>query len=99
MKKEKFQMLTPENRVAFVKAVLNTHKGKFFSATWTKKDGSLRRASGKAKHKASVTGAGLKFDASSKGLVPYWDANKRAWRMLDTSTLENLKAGGKVYVE
>ena len=99
MKKKEFQMLTPEKRVAFVKKVLAEHKGKFFSATWTKKNGELRKASGKQLHKASITGEGLRFNPTSKGLVPYWDANKKAWRMIDTSTLEKLQAGGKVYVD
>ena len=44
-----------------------------------------------------ITGGGLKFDPESKGLLPVFDVNKRAYRMVNLDTIIHLRFGGKTY--
>ena len=48
--------------------------GKFFSITFTKKDGSVRVVNGKDKYNRLIVGTGLR----PQGIVPFVDRNKKS---------------------
>ena len=71
--------------------------GKIFSAVFTKKDGEKRSMvcrQGVAKY---VKGVGLKFKPEEKDLIGVFDMHKKAYRFINTETLEQLKVKGIEY--
>ena len=71
--------------------------GKIFSAVFTKKDGEKRKMvcrQGVAKY---VKGVGLKFKPEEKDLIGVFDMHKKAYRFINTSTLEEIKVKGITY--
>ena len=71
--------------------------GRVFSATFVKKDGTIRvmkcsRGVGKG-----VTGVGLKFNPQDKQLLGVFDMHKDQHRFINLQTLKQIKAGGEVY--
>ena len=76
-------------------------KGKIFSAVFTKKDGKKRTMvcrQGVAKY---VKGVGLKFkpvdSSKERDLIGVFDMHKKAYRFINTKTLEQIKVQGKTY--
>ena len=72
-------------------------KGKIFSAVFTKKDGEKRKMvcrQGVAKY---VKGVGLKFKPEERNLIGVFDMHKKAYRFINTTTLEQIKVQGKTY--
>jgi hypothetical protein len=77
-------------------------KGKIFSVTYTKKDGSKRVICTMNGVHKGVTGTGLKYDAKAKGVFPMYDLNVarktknpfKAWRMVNVSTIESIRFDG-----
>ena len=81
--------------------LLKGSKGKFFTVTFTKKDGSERILNGrvgvyKSKH-APLTGEGMKYDPDDYGLVTVFDAQQKAYRMVTTNTIRELTVDGETY--
>ena len=71
--------------------------GKIFSAVFTKKDGEKRKMvcrQGVAKY---VKGVGLKFKPEERNLIGVFDMHKKAYRFINTNTLEQIKVQGKTY--
>ena len=71
--------------------------GKIFSAVFTKKDGEKRNMvcrRGVAKY---VKGVGLKFKPEEKNLIGVFDMHKKAYRFINTKTLEQIKVKGIKY--
>ena len=71
--------------------------GKIFSAVFTKKDGEKRKMvcrQGVAKYVKCV---GLKFKPEEKDLIGVFDMHKKAYRFINTSTLEEIKVKGITY--
>ena len=71
--------------------------GKIFSAVFTKKNGEKRKMvcrQGVAKY---VKGVGLKFKPEEKDLIGVFDMHKKAYRFINTETLEQIKVKGIKY--
>ena len=71
--------------------------GKIFSATFVKKDGTIRVMNcrrGVSKH---VTGTGLKFNPQDKQLLGVFDMHKDQHRFINLQTLQSIQAGGQRY--
>ena len=71
--------------------------GKIFSAVFTKKDGEKRKMvcrQGVAKY---VKGVGLKFKPEERDLIGVFDMHKKAYRFINTKTLEHIKIRGIQY--
>jgi len=71
--------------------------GKIFAAIFTKKNGEKRKIvcrKGVAKY---VTGKGLKFKPEERNLIGVFDMHKKAYRFINTNTLEQIKVQGKTY--
>jgi len=75
--------------------------GKMLSVTFIKKDGEKRQLNGrlgvyKSKH-APLTGDGLKYEPSAYGLINIFDVQLKAYRMVNTETISELKVAGTSY--
>ena len=77
--------------------------GRLFSVVFTKKDGSERSMVCRRSVKKGVTGKGLKFDPSARGLLPVFDMNKPtpdgqgAFRMITLDGLRRLRVNGQTF--
>ena len=65
-------------------------KGKFFTTTFIKKDGTLRKMTARLGVRKGVNGKGLKFDPSDKNLVVVYEMSKDAHRMINLDTIQNI---------
>jgi hypothetical protein len=72
-------------------------KGQIFSAKFTKKNGEIRDMVCRLKVKKHLKGGELKFDAKARNLLPVFDMQKEAYRMININTLIRLKINGEVY--
>ena len=77
---------TPEKNMKTLDQLITETKGKFFSITFTKANGSVRTINGKDVYKRLLVGG--KFTASEKGYIPF--INRNAPNIL------NKKGGGWV---
>lgn len=72
-----------------------TRSGEIFSATFIKKDGTLRKIKARCGVKKGTNGVGLSFDPLTKNLLPVFDMDKQAFRMINLNTLKEVKIKGK----
>ena len=84
------------------KNLIKSTKGKFFTVTFIKKDGTERVMNARLGVKVYLKGGTLAYDAESKGLVPVWDpiAQKETgngYRMITLATITNIKIGSNEY--
>ena len=84
------------NKETAKKYIYNTN-GKIFSAVFTKKDGEKRKMICRRGVSKYVTGKGLGFNPGSRDLVGVFDMQKRAYRFINTNTLEQITVQGKTY--
>ena len=73
-------------------AIKTIKSGRFFSAEFIKKDGTLRQIVARTGVRKYLTGRGRTWDPEEKGYVTVWDTQKAEYRMLNTNTL--LKVNG-----
>ena len=76
----------------YVRALKKT-KGRIFRAVFVKKDGSLRTMVARTGVHKGVNGTGMSYEPESKGLMPVYDMQKKAWRMVNVNTMTSLKCG------
>ena len=77
--------------------IINSSKGKFFSAVFIKKDGTLRTMNCRLGVKKYLKGGKLRFSPSKKGLVVVFDVDKKEYRMININTTQSLKVNGEDY--
>jgi len=77
--------------------LIRNTKGKFFTVTFIKKDGTTRVMNARLGVKAYLKGGELPYDAASKGLIPVFDIPKRSYRMVNLNTITDLKIGNNTY--
>ena len=75
-----------------LKAMIKTSKGRFFSCTFIKKDGSMRVMNGRIGCHKGVKGIGRKFKKDN--LVTVFDAQAKEYRMINVDTMLTFKCGG-----
>ncbi len=68
-----------------------------FTATFIKKSGELRTMNCRKHVKKHLAGGKLKYNAIERNLLPVFDMQKQAYRMINIETLQNIKARGKEY--
>ena len=66
-------------------------KGKFFSVSFIKKDGTTRKMTARLGVKKDIKGVGLKFNPSERNLIVVFDIHKKAYRMINLSTILTFK--------
>jgi len=91
------------------KIIFTLRNGQIFTAVFTKKTNSERRVMNCRRGvKKNVSGAGLRFDPISRGLLPVFDCQLAreikfgrkqgsSFRMISLDNLTELKANGKQY--
>jgi hypothetical protein len=73
--------------------------GKIFSVTFVKKDGSIRKMTARLGVKKGIKGVGLKFNPSDHNLMVVYDMHKRAYRMVNLSTIISFKHESKKSIQ
>ena len=68
--------------------------GKIFSVVFTKKDGTIRKMVARLGVRKHLKGGELKYDAASNNLLPVFDMEKEEYRMINVSTIQEIKVGG-----
>jgi hypothetical protein len=68
---------------------------KIFTATFIKKDGTVRVMNCRRGVKKGVTGAGMNYDPYEKNLLPVYDMQKGGFRMININTITELKGNGQ----
>lgn len=79
-----------------VKLIRST-KGKIFTVSFVKKDGTLRKMNcrlGVTKH---LKGGELAFDPKEYDLIPVFDLQKNAYRMINVETLVEVSVNGESF--
>ena len=79
------------------KQLIKDTKGKFFTVTFTKKDGSERVMNARLGVKAYLKGGDLPYNPDENGLIPVYDMKNGGYRMINTSTINKLKIGNSEY--
>jgi hypothetical protein len=68
---------------------------KIFSVDFIKKDGSLRTMIARLGVKKHLQGGTLKYNAEEKSLLPVFDMEKQAYRMVNVSTIQEIRYDGE----
>lgn len=79
------------------KQMIKDTKGKFFTVTFIKKDGSTRVMNARLGVKAYLKGGELPYNPESKGLIPVYDVKTGDYRMVNVNTITKLKVGNNEY--
>ena len=72
--------------------------GRIFFVEFVKKDGSLRRMTARLGVKKGITGKGMRYDPAAYGLLPVYDMDLSAWRMINLGTLKRLSFDHRRFV-
>jgi hypothetical protein len=70
--------------------------GQIFSARFVKKDGTVRDMVCRLGVKKGVNGTGMAYNPFDRNLVPVFDMQKDAFRMINMETVMQLKLNGEV---
>tara|TARA_B110000459_G_C16116224_1_gene275950 strand:- start:130 stop:393 length:264 start_codon:yes stop_codon:yes gene_type:complete len=81
-----------------VLAQIQTAENTIFSIEFIKKDGTVRNMVARLNVKKGVNGKGLAYDPIAKGLLPVWDMQKNAFRMINMKTVTKLQIKGEELV-
>jgi len=74
-------------------------RGRIFSATFTKKDGTKRSGAFRLGVRKYVNGIGMSYNPSEKDLIVAFDMNKRGYRMLPLDDrIVSVKVNGKEFL-
>ena len=65
--------------------------GRFFSVSFIKKDGSERKMTARLGVKKDIKGVGMKYDPLERNLIVVFDIHKKAYRMINLSTIFKFK--------
>ena len=79
------------------KFVEATNNGKIFSATFEKKDGTIRTINCRRNVRKGVKGVGYSFDPMSKGLLSVYDMQSNGFRFINLETLVEAKVNGEIF--
>ena len=82
---------------ATAKQLIKDTKGKFFTVTFIKKDGTTRLMNARLGVKAYLRGGELPYNPEDKGLIPVYDVKTKDYRMINVNTITNLKIGTTEY--
>lgn len=72
--------------------------GVIFSATFIKKDGSLRRMNCRVGVRKYVKGVGMSYNPVERDLLPVYDLVNRGYRTVNLKTVKSVRLGRTEYV-
>jgi len=78
--------------------IAKAKSGKIFSVTFQKKNGEIRNMNARLGVTKGLTGKGMAWKPTSKGMLPVYDVQKREYRMVNFNTLLSIKMEGKTYI-
>ena len=93
-----------ENRVIEISqdqaiTMIQDTNGRFFGVDFQKKNSDeVRVMNARTGVSRYVTGGGLKFDATQKGLIPVYDIINKGYRMININGLMRLRTNGETYI-
>lgn len=85
------------NNEQLVTIIKELAENSIFGATFVKKDGTVRDMVCRLGVKKGTNGKGLNFEPVERGLLPVFDMKSQGFRMINLSTLTELRIKGKVY--
>ena len=90
---------TPQGSISRpeAKQMIKDTKGKFFTVTFTKKDGTTRVMNARLGVKVYLKGGELPYDSEAKGLIPVYDVKTKDYRMVNINSITYLKIGNNTY--
>jgi hypothetical protein len=77
--------------------LIHAGKGKIFYAKFLKKDNTIRGMTARLSVSKGVNGIGMRYNPVARGLLPVYDMDKDAWRMINLRTLQYLSIQHKKY--
>ena len=80
-----------------MKELIESTKGKFFTVTFVKKDGTIRTMTARTGVRKGTNGKGLKFNPSERNLKVVWSCDAETFRMINLDTILGIKFKGKNY--
>lgn len=69
--------------------------GKFFTVTFIKKDGTIRKMNARLGVTKGLTGKGMAYNPIERNLLPVFDMHKQAYRMINADTIQKIKFEGQ----
>lgn len=81
------------------KDLIASTKGRIFSVTFRKADGTIRKMVARTGVKRYLKGGENKALASNPALVVVYDVQAKGYRMVNTDTVISMKANKKEYVQ
>jgi len=72
--------------------------GQWFSGTYIKKDGEIRKFNGRLGVTKHLKGGELKYNPSDRGNIIYWDTTRQSYRTINTNALIDLKIAKQDYL-
>ena len=78
-----------------IKELLESSKGKFFTVTFTKKDGSTRVLNGRLGVTKHLKGG--KKTVTQENYLTVFDTQKKAYRTVNVDTVQSVKVNGNEY--
>jgi hypothetical protein len=79
--------------------IAKARTGKIFTVTFRKKDGTVRACNARLGVTKGLTGKGLAWKPTTRGMIPVYDMQKREYRMVNFNTLLSIKMEGKTYLQ
>jgi hypothetical protein len=73
-------------------------KGRFASVVFEKKDGTLRKLTGKTHVNKHINGNGASYDAHERGQIRVFDVNADGWRTVTADRVKEVVANNTRYV-
>lgn len=78
--------------------MIKDSKGKIFGVKFIKRGtGEIRIMSARLGVSKGVKGIGLRYDPESRQLIPVYDMNKKAYRMINLDTISTISFKGQEY--
>lgn len=69
--------------------------GRFATVIFTKKNGEVRKLTGRMGVKKALRGGQKAYDDASKGIVTIYDSQKKAYRSIKVESISEVHANGK----
>ena len=79
--------------------IINNTGGKFFTVTFIKKDGTIRRATARTGVRKGTKGIGLGYNATDKGIKILWVCDVENFRAIKLNSILWIKFKGKNYFQ
>ena len=77
--------------------IINKTNGKFFSITFVKKCGTIRKATARTGVRKGVKGVGMNYNATDKGIKILWVCDAENFRAIKLNSILGIKFKGKNY--